>query len=477
MAAFDWSPGGCCCGLPWFFDIQGSEFDQSVNNSGRLVRSCSVYPAKTFTTSPNFTTAQVGPWVIDSGVPVGSIAGYNADGNTTWGIGRRTDIANAGQQQLIGFDVRTQTKLCDAPLTFPISGFGGGDAIMPGPDGMFVNLSSSGNFNPLTLTTIDRTGAITSTNAGTVTYFLPDGGTESVAQLAFLDWPNAIVLATKSPNAFGVPSQDWYWRLTKCELSAAGGVLNVNNRVVLREITYDLASMRANGTPGLRLPSGYDHFDGHYAAVFWYDYTPNGHGGYHQKAELVIDGQNIKTLIDPTVGAGTYFSTYQTGTPHCCYPHETLGGGYVAVMHRADDSPINNQTSPAYELHVYKGGSLVWKTNSGQRLSSIFGSTDRWIYFGGSNVSEPVFNTMTSGKHRVPSIPGIDPASRSTFWMARHDGSEVLPWNLALSDTFNTFVDFNGKVPVVGPFVRDSTSVPNSMPATYQEMYDHRHDV
>lgn len=465
-SAFDWSPGGCCCAPPWFFDLQTA--------LGRpFSRQCTIYPVGTII--QGLSTLEIGPWTIDLDVSgIAAIAGNNADGYTTWAIGR-TNVGGLDHGRLFGLDIASQTRL----FTLPDNGIVGTsfntarNAIKPGPDGIFVVWQPGLPFANSTLNTIDRAGNIVATTIAQQANFLPDGGTEAVLAFANLDWPNALLLASKVVNNVFGNLNEGYWRLEIGQITVAGGGFVFTNKTTIKEIIYSFAAMtNSNGQrvqPSFHDIIGYDNFGGHYGVAYYYDYQPQTNGTYSIKVELVVDGHTIFSLLNPVAG---FRYVGPTQNIHACYPHETLGGGYVAVMHKPADT-----TTGQYEMHVYKNGSLLWKTNSNNKMLGVFGSTDRWIYFGGLPMSEAEFFTMTGGKQRVPQNPGGNPATKSTYFIAKHDGSEIIPFNMALSDTYNFFVDFTNQAPPLGPYVRDSSTVPNSLPATYDEMYAHRHDV
>jgi hypothetical protein len=490
-SAFAWPPGGCCCGPPWFFDVQGYGWDQDTTpgaNHGMFVRTCSLFPVATTRGQHNLNTYNVGNWFIDPTVPVGPIAGYCADGYVTWGFGRRTDQQDS-PYQMFAFDIRNQALLFTTQ-NFPMS-FGGGpgtDFIKPGPDGAIASYGETQDpTRPSRLYTAHKTGAIDTHDFQSL-FWLAESNTvwEQIEQEAFLDWPH--VLSTHRRNVSGSIFDNstnggvvldalfqikppYFVEFYASELATANSApwLAATNKRLLRRVDYQ--AVQGSPIPSA-VPLGYDSFGGHDAACLWYHTVVDGSAS---RTELIIDGQSVVSVDNPLSGRN-YFQPFQLGTPHVCYAHETLGGGYVAVMHKANNDSIN--VNKLFELHVYKNGSLVWKTDSGHKMSSIHGSTDRWIYFSGSPVSQSVFESVTHGKTLVSAIPGVDPFSKTRFWMARHDGSEVLPWNVRLSDTFGQLEEVFGYNPVaIGPFIRDSTTVPNSMPASYQEMYDHRHDV
>jgi hypothetical protein len=202
-------------------------------------------------------------------------------------------------------------------------------------------------------------------------------------------------------------------------------------------------------------PNGFDAFDTTWAAVTRYN-------SGSQRLQFLINGSLIWDLPAPT-------NPGYPGAiiPHVCFPHETLGAGYVAI---GDYDAAQN----GY-LSIYKNGVRVWRSNPINTISPplVYGSTDRWVYF--TTYDSVNVNTFTNGKFH--SVFGDGAGGGAGDWIVKHDGSELMPIGAVL-DTKTIIHPYSTMSAAGGPpLTRDSSKVPYCLAGSYEEMYDQRNDT
>ncbi len=475
-SAFDWSPGGCCCTAGGFFDLYcyGGALAgwPEKGNQGKYVRCCTMYPVNADASDTRDTSYPA--WVIEPHKPLRQWSGFTNDGAIVWAFVVATD----GTSYCVAYDAQAQTQaalfnqtangdvvpqsIAQNGVSGP-SGFGAINATqyaqwtasVNGTNGMIIVRNSDGS--------TASTGPVSSGAK-----FLADGISEEITDIsAVLDWPHFSgrrLTYTRRP----APNQSTYQATSsdflQFELSAGiDGHFAWGNQQTIRHVDYPsnmpiLSSL--GGTPPVTQWLGYDHFRSNWAAGIKYQ---TGISSNLNKVELIIGGQVVlsqtNTSITPVL------------TPHVCFPHETLGDGYVAVVQSVS---LLSGNPLASELVVYKNGAELWRTNSGGHMEQILGSTDRWIYFlsRGATIAQMTNSEFVSATQDIHSF---------AFWIAKHDGSQIMPLGI-LNDTFGTIQGtssgslFNIAISGVvnNSMARNSAIIPNTLPATYQEMYDGR---
>lgn len=473
-------PRGCCG--TWFFDSLVLNANNPNDSTGKFIRTCLMLPVGG-TPSNSYVPTDV--YHIDPSDPLGTQSGYTADGITAWIFARVTGL---GDDLLFVFDIPSRTQLC-GPVSGIAIGFGpypfsGNDivsgydersgvnpALKPGDPGLLVFSSRNIGTGERMLSVVDETGGFTTYHNmqfyDNRTVVGSDEMGDYLLGVAPLNWPVGIVVTLNHFSGHATSEGENIASGT-LEFSIAdvsvveqpgfpGSYKTSFSKTVFKTITYDYPSL---STPSPRRlgAMAFDDFDGHYGAEIIYDYTLSG-STYTIKNELIIDGNVVLSQVLP--GTQNYFYT----TVHACHPHETLGGGYVAVVHRTGGLP--NTTK---ELHVYHNGIFLWKTTSGG-VFAIYGSTDRWIIFDASINSAAQLSALTNG---VFTKPASDPTYPVLF-LAKHDGTEIIPIG-RMTDTYGQ-ISRTGSNPtqwsVSNSFLRDS-SVGDTLPATYAEMYERR---
>ncbi len=479
-SAFDWSPGGCCCTAGGFFDLYcyGGALAgwPEKGNQGKYVRCCTMYPVNADASDTRDTSYPA--WVIEPHKPLRQWLAVTSDGIAVWAFVVATD----GTAYCVAYDAQAKTQLAlfnqrDNGDIFPVSlaqGFNSPVGVQSFGAVNSTQYAQWGGTSAVRQSLIVRNtdGSVATTgpvSGGAKT--LADGVSQEITDIsAVLDWPHFAVRRltyTRLP----VPNQSYFKptssEFIQCELSAGvDGHFAWGNPQTIRHVDYPSnMPVPAFGSSFLLIPAitqwlGYDHFGGTWAAGIAYQ---TGTSSAQNKIELIIGGQVVQSI--------TNASSYAVDlAPHICFPHETLGDGYVAVV-----QTVNLQTGTGgAELVVYKNGAELWRTNSGGHMERILGSTDRWIYFMSRGAT---IYQMTNGEFTSATQDNHNYA----FWIAKHDGSQIMPLGI-LNDTFGTIqgtsTGSNFNIALNGvpdnSMARNSAIIPNTLPATYQEMYDGR---
>lgn len=455
-SAFDWSPGGCCC-VPWFFDIYSYDrLTIGAPIADKFVRSCSMFPAEN--TNGQLNSKGVDNWYIEPSKQLSTHLGYTADGKTVW---TQNATVAAGQDYLGVYDIATQSELASftTPPQFPV--------ITTSPTGVSfaaINASEFASSFSSQVIVRNKNGSQATWSSIAPTKTLGDGGIEQVASSAPLDWPHAAIQRIKrAPFSMKL----LYAEFGQAELGDGSGTFSLTNYATIHRIDYPSYT---SPFPRNAYWLGYDHFGTHSVAIIAYDTTPGMSASqFHNRLELYIDGSLTRSLTDlPNSNSANDFVGYYY-QPHVCFPHETLGDGYVAVL------AAQPQSNLGAEMLVFKDGTLLWQTNTNNAFGHILGSTDRWIYFTVGDSKTTVFQ-VTNGEFQHATNP--DPKN-TQCWIARHDGSQIVPLG-TLTDESNRIAGQQLYNPAqFNPFsmARDSTVIPNSLPATFLEMWNVRHDA
>ena len=462
MAAFNNSPGGCCCGAPGWFDIYGYNFAElQASLQPGLRRVGSVRPENSPFPYDSFTSFG---WGIPN-APHGQLGAHRSftrDGRTVWTIEEYIVGGSTPENTYIGcYDAPTQTQRLSVPILQLYFAAGYVTPLFTGrqsiaiADGILAQYFSG--LRTLSIGgTIDNWGdllAWQSTQGSVTTTIVKD----LAAGLQWPRFPAILRLASSSPRVDLV--------IGDIAKPAAGtDTIQLGNTTTVR-------SMTAAGEQGQFI--GFDQLNNDWATT-----TTNGYldfqGRLRQRdVQLSIDGQVIWTrrMPDRKLFSDPYTLFYPEMQPHICYPHEQLGAGYVALpeTHWITTSDQTTATSIYHTMTVYRSGVQVWTTPQFNNPIAILGSTDRWIYFttpSGVNVS-----TMTGGRLSMPNDPGT-----SQLWLAKHDGSEIVPMGTVL----NSHGQMNGLSESGIPFdsmVRDSSVVPGTIPGSYEEMWASRNTI
>lgn len=469
MGAFDWSPGGCCCGTQsWFFDALNSN---NVNTQ-RFTRACSIYPNIT-AHNAKINSDTRGGWSISSTLgPVVAFTGYHADGQFAWMLADRSVTTSDRFISYVDLEGRQELFAWPSGGSFLIRGQNIGPVFSSSQftalEGSQLNVYDSGG--GLTVTQLSSGSGPGGVNSppgfGGQFETLPNGDYHSrqIGLFANADYPYAGGFDITYQQGFpgSMPFAYKQIKFVHGRSAVVGGQFIVGSEII-STVNYPPPYLFGAAAQAFAF-YGYDHFGDHWAAVIGYDQPPATTTPRHNRLEIIIDGISVFVKDDFIAADSSQYSFDHyalTRSPHICYPHETLGSGYVAVI---------QQATGGSEMHVYRDGALVWKTNSSGNVNGIYGSTDRWIYF--TSLPTPI-NQMTNGEFdsQLSAVNGT-----GVNWLARHDGSQILPAT-TLTDTHGRFYErFTG---TGGGFnynglIRKSSVVPNPLPASYQEMYDQR---
>lgn len=264
--------------------------------------------------------------------------------------------------------------------------------------------------------------------------------------------------------------------------------------------------------------------DGHWAGIARYDNIPTydpvpsiiGDFGSPpapldpprtSKLVLLIDGEKaVEWTFDGLrtpwetgageVGLGGQYLVFYTGAdgggdqligePHVC------AHGIVAVIRKVyedgqEPSAANhagglfNPDKP-YALCLYHGSSEIWRSPLLATKPVFGGYSDRWIYFA-TDYQDAQDAEMTDGQFQDRDL-GFSVLPRQ--WIINYSGTEVIPWGVLTDDP--TVMTFLTEGPV-GQDIRPSSlnnagygyrvfqaSDKYNLPATFAEMFAHRHD-
>ncbi len=406
-------------------------------------------------------------WSIPALKELTFMNGVTADGVRVWAFEKFLDTSQGDYFSL--YDAGTRTRLFSKPQN-QIATFGNGLVFGTGSGGAqpFNSFGAIGANQyifrqPLApVVFVDSGGNTTQVNLGGLKE-TPNASfptlRETVVSVAPLDWPKGtmvrqVIESGKQFNEFIVG-----------DIVQTPTEFTLTNRQVIRrvEIQTPTTVVRPSGiTAGPTAQFlGFDRFNGHWGAVILYtDNIPGGVPVPRTHYEVFVDGTSILHYIDES------FPQPITNTVaiHTCHAHESLGAGYVAFA----NLPTATDYRPRFVMA--KAAGIQWQRDL--RSVDLHGSTDRWVYF---RITEnKTVSEMTGGQFsRVPDYPqvGVTPAQ---YYIVRHDNSEIVPVG-RLTDTHG---QIEAAVNVVGggvyTYVRDSQAVSDSIPASYEEMWNQR---
>lgn len=474
MAAFDWSPGGCCCKAPAWFDTYNYQPPQPSPLTNLFRRTgCILPPGK----DSFYTSIEGIDWSIPKITQANLFRTHRSmtrDGRTVWAsIG---DGVSQSTARLACYDAVNKVEKFDSVLQTSVH-YGGQGIDYPyqasiGPH-EFATFSLGGVKVISDSGTIDDWGSPFAAIPGTPHRIIANNGFVQTGEKAMisarLEWPKFAGEKRIFPvGGIGDSGLSSYAEFFICDIADGGSFALLNNRVPIR--TY-------NGPGQIK---GFDYYDGQWAAVTHDNeiYNP-GFGGPvlsgPRTLELRINGALVWTR--PMPSHTNFGQLFDVGPPyfqpHICWPHETLGGGFVAVPEHSWTGNASSLVTTA-RLVVYRNGQQIWATPPrtiapGQAVDiEVMGSTDRWIYFrttDGVSVS-----TMTSGFITMP-----NDQLRTQFWLARHDGSEIIPMG-TLTNTYRQMSGANALTHAMTAdcMMRDSQAAPGTIPASYEEMWNAR---
>lgn len=402
MAAFDWSPGGCCCVESGWFDVW------MTATQGKLERLTTLRPISGG--NWNVTSAAAGqidwfiPYVVPNQTPLVSTTatGFPAFGGRVWSIESRATPSSG--TYLACYDSVTRTQLFAVP-------WNGKSGVLT-PYTMFTQFNPGFNVNgrfatsqtgagdydgASTLTTVSSTGVVTTTTgspASVTTGPISNQVTETVNCFSWRNWPRGAGSRTRRVNGQIVESELFYG-----DIIATGSALTIINR-------QPAVSTAVNGT--LYEWVAFDSSPTHWVGIvikrppFSFPQPP-------PKIQLIINFQLIVEYdyIETAPGHSSQSGPVRYfGEPHVCHPHETLGDGWIAVptlpyyQLPTTGSPIGIQEDPTHSWKIvfYKNGVESWRTpaqwptstlppdqwNAVQREQAfppqVHHSSDRWIY-------------------------------------------------------------------------------------------------
>lgn len=447
MAAFDWSPGGCCCDVTFWFDV--FQFDGRTPN--HVQRLGSVQPATQQTNS--FTDSN---WFITPSSAVENqeftgrsfVCAYKTADDILWSVERRSGSYrvtqyNAGtKSEAFSYVVETAGALrvnhsgsrwpshsgirgamAAGPIYFaiiaagPTVGFGipSDRLILVSPSGVAITPS-------IVIYRTDQTNT-------------PTGSSWDVEQpdvIAPRSWP--IAASTLETRYFaGATNLQFKAKFLVGDLEVDQGAWRILNPTNTLDKSSSVVvppgeSFSYQGIPwgtpsfiGIGTDPTWLYFDANggnwIGVILWTTYerisASNFRPVYH--CALASNGQIIKQYDD--VG-----ELGRTNMPHAWgAPHVAVGGDCIIPWQEYATSP--GPSSPAgvplsprsWRLKVYRGGNEIWQSPLSAGEPIVAHSSDRWFY---------------------TTLPGIDmadmPASVFTdgvrdHWLIRPDGTACAP--------------------------------------------------
>lgn len=486
MAAFDWSPGGCCCEATkgWFdyFD------NQLLGRNGKVaVRHSTLRPyGATGTFGPNpisFNSADptsgvdwffpIDPSLNASQSP--SAIGFPAFGTRWW----QTEIRGTQGAFIILYDGAGNRPA--EVLVWPIPPSTGEPYQDFGP--------TVGGFDPSILVTgrsqLNLSGACSQDLL--VSYFENTFGIDGVlsgirpegtglhtlnaaGEYTFQPTPNGHTRTVTSGSysvTNRVDSMAWRNAPKACgsENSYDSGTGYTTSRLYIGNVSVSNGTLQCDGETVM---SASGNVNDHSSTTFsWvcFDSSPTHWAGVILKSSaltnsllLVVDGTVIRTHE-----AGDYYREV-----HVCHPHETLGDGWIAfsgmdyTIYPCPNHPEGVLRDPAHPwtIIVYKDGAEKWRA-PGQwpvnYVPLVDWSSDRWLYVSDKTTDE------------LPPNPPKD--------HFKHDGSMYFRGGSLSVDGTTTISDphvvspFFGKewinVQRNGAIVQNSSAMPGTLPADF----------
>lgn len=412
-----------CCDTGWY-DVffGGSQF----------ARLAQMMPAGTsplqFSTNVNWTIA---PRLANCTQTIG----LSRDGEIVWSLQAQFPSNNPARW-LECYNVATKASLFN-PISATTLGYSISNDMLDGliGDNVFAVQSRDASTTPINV--IDTAGTIDNWGKVTGVIGTPGGSNWS-------GW------SVTNPTSYTVLPARGNWPMFACGRN--NGSLFVCN---VDRPSPGSTHLQALGTT--ELPSGYetgwqwmsfDAYEGTWAAIVRKNNTSLGKDTY----ALLIDGN---TIWNREVTRASVFGQMNV---HVCFPHEMLEGAFVAVSEL-------NATQNEFNLAIYRDGVESWRSVDLGFPPTLYGSTDRWIYFDTALLSVP---TVTGGVF-VSSI-----GQPANSWIVKHDGSEILPTG-TVTDTKYSIRPWGYFLQRMYTHARRS-NLPNSLPADYDTMYGNRNN-
>lgn len=476
MAAFNNSPGGCCC------ELQRGWFDQYGYNRGDL------QPFQRFgagmlavgTPEIPYGSFEHGDWSIGSLTSAGDSC-FAVTDSLVWAYRRI-----AGVLHLCAYDAIARTQAFATPLSalVPTAPFGG----LPRPGPFAAPIYDFGALGGSLYAA--RVAGTQGTGYGAtvdVAVFDPAGvvdrwglrpafhqaGTlrESVSLVGQQDWPSGCgIKGTGAHEVFfqvrGFLQSIEFVRGEIGRSGPAGEVLVGGAATVLR---VDVPPGNTHYATGEWL--GYDQRGDHWAGVLYHQLAPLTFGVAQSKHyEVYVDGVRV---LDYELPANSTLPLWPCPV-HVCHPHESLGAGYCVLTALSFVAPPTPATpdgvGAGWSVYIYQGTNLLWSkrlTTSMQQVPAGYAtsSSDRWIYF--RTDPHRVIADFTGG-----AFPGNSPTEKSVEWLIRHDGGEIIPSG-QMHDMYRKIVGVRTIDYTFEPHaaVKNSLAIPNALPGSYEAMY------
>ena len=457
-AALDYSPGGCCCDGGGFYDMfsygGAAPLWPENGNLGKFARACTMFAVGSAARDARRTSYP--DWYIEPAKPLTRWISTTTNGQIVWS----QPVATDGTSKFRVYDAAAKTQLAEWDL----------------PASNFTSISYSSAYHVIETTVSSQNAYIVyNVNGSATTHFAtlttaeiedPDatGTFRRLVGVATLDWPKAYEVKRVFTPGVGTVVQ-----LRECTVEfdpTKSFGFRLNDGTIVRQIEYG-PPLSATTFPGTFAVKGFDRLGGVSAVAYSMVYS-NNIVGTAPPSSLFRNEIAIGSDIVFAQSGSTYDSLFSAGV-HVCYPHESLGGGYVAVSQNVFVPP--NRSSV---MRVYTSGGIEW---SSPYLLQILGSTDRWIYF--KTNSAVSVSAVTNSEFTAT---GGGSWGLSAYWIAKHDGSQIMPLGV-MQDTYKqiqilgTNSVFNQGANIgdgANSFARDSSLFTDTLPATYDEMYARR---
>lgn len=439
--------GDCCC------TDRGGWFDAYVGGTivgGEPVAfqrtAAGMRPVGTYQV-PSYYSRSNGFWSIDGDVvSLMSFTGFNYSSDVVWSLeGWKTSPT---ELRLSLYRTSIKHKEWSVPLDdinpqyrFPLSGSSEECAF------------DTGYVRGDVLKKIDTDGNITTVMNGWNS--IKSAGSnwkERIVSFGAQDWPRACMLRWNAP-------------LKKAEFifgdMSTGGLINRTTVRSVENVYIDFFNI-----PAATSIDAFDSYDGKWVMALSYTLATPPLTTYY---EVYINGVKVFNSTSNIINNNPWIKF-----AHCCYPPESSGGDWK-LLYIVDPSKPNIDGYTPYKLSMWNGTIESWSlprsTYSGD--SNCYGSSDRWVYYShwgtiAGTVAEEF--TLTGGETSASEV------------LIRHDGSQVIPAG-SMTNTYKQIDQgFTHPLKISTPFsdlnnyqiVRSSGTVPGSLPATYDEMWENR---
>jgi hypothetical protein len=450
-SAFDWSPGGCCCTLPGWFDLYDSNLPAYIRN-GEFVRVPVIGESDA---TADDSRAQIN-WSVPSSIgPIDNSynwGGQNPGKEYVW----RSEHSNTTQASYMAlYDTAAQTELTRIVDTLGISGgttlgsenAHGGTGWNPDQIGTAGTTNFNGNIN-----VFSSNGTFTSTP-------INNDPTIKINAMAPRNWPKTAATIQRDAQHLAFVIGD---------LDAVGGTLAITNQQTIFEQSDIVRGYWAE----------FDYFLGHWGGYLVYQLN----GSSEWRARLYVDNVLINDLHCPTdsPGSSTPIPRALWYNVHVGFPHETLGEGYVAVgttMWQYYPTYYNSSqrvppTDGIYadtyvrprRVVIYKNGVEYWRSGKISVTTGFRYSSDRWLWLEVDNawVNQ---NQSTAGTDVNEFTSGLFTSYAGTpqYYLIRHDGTQVIPIGKDETTPHQMGAPLNALQS--GAIVCNTSLVPNTAPA------------